>query len=135
MLRLLVLSSILLAACGAEQPALTASDIAVPAPIPGASMGAAYLTLSNNSAQEIIINKVASPELKSVEMHESVLEDGVSRMVGLPQVIIAPRQSVVFERGAKHLMLRYPTETPKQITLQFYADGAMLLSVDVLLKE
>ncbi|MGI9220678.1 MAG: copper chaperone PCu(A)C [Woeseiaceae bacterium] len=135
MLRLLILSSMLLAACGAEQLALTAGDIDIPPPVPGANMGAAYLTLSNNTAQEITIDKVASPELKSVEMHESVLEEGVSRMLRLPQVTIAPRQSVVFERGAKHLMLRYPTETPQQVTLQFYAGDAMLLSVDVLLKE
>ncbi|MGI9201024.1 MAG: copper chaperone PCu(A)C [Woeseiaceae bacterium] len=125
----------LLVACSADQPVLTATDVQIPAPIPGASMGAAYLSLHNNSDQAISITNVASPQMKSVEMHESVLEDGISRMFKLSQVTIAPQQSVVFERGSKHLMLRYPTDTPTQVTLQFFADDTLLLSVEADLKE
>ena len=98
-------------------------------------MGAAYLTLTNNSAQDITITRVFSPELESVEMHESILEDGVSRMVKLQQVDIAAQQSVTFERGAKHLMLRYPDDRPDQVTLRFFAEDALLLSVGATVKE
>lgn len=131
----LYLALALLGACADDLPALTASDIDLPAPVPGARMGAGYLTLSNNSDQPIRINKVSSPQFASIAMHESVLEDGVSRMIRLAEVTIAPQQSVVFERGAKHLMFRYPAEPSKQVTLQFYADDTMLLSVDVSLEE
>lgn len=130
-----ILALALMVACNADQPVLTASDVHIPAPIPGASMGAAYLSLHNNSDEAISVTKVASPQMKSVEMHESVLEDGVSRMIKLSQVTIAPQQSVVFERGAKHLMLRYPTNMPMQVTLQFFADDALLLSVEANLKD
>jgi copper(I)-binding protein len=132
---LTTLALALLVACSAEQPALSASDVLIPTPIPGASMGAAYLRLHNNSDEPISITRVASPQMKSVEMHESVLENGVSRMIKLPQVTIAPQESVVFERGAKHLMLRYPTESPTQVTLQFFTDDILLLSVDADFKE
>ena len=129
------LALMLLVACSADQPALSASDVHIPTPIPGATMGAAYLRLHNNSDEPININRVASPQMKSVEMHESVLVDGVARMIKLPRVTIAPQESVVFERGAKHLMLRYPTESPTQVTLQFFADDILLLSVDADFKE
>ena len=133
--RYLLLTMTVLAACSADAPPLTAENVELPSPVPGVSMGAGYLTLVNNSDQEITITDVKSPQLDSVEMHESTLEDGVSRMRGLPQVKIAAKQSVVFERGAKHLMLRYPDARPGQLTLQFFAGDALLLSVDVSLEE
>lgn len=126
---------LLVAACSSEQAVLTVEKLQIPPPVPGVSMGAAYLTLTNNSDQEISITRVASPELSSVEMHESILKDGVSRMARLQRVTIAPRQSVVFEPGAKHLMLRYPAAMPDTLTLQFYADDTLLLSVDTNLKD
>ena len=131
----LLLTMAVLAACSADAPPLTAEDIQLPAPVPGVSIGAGYLTLVNNSDQDIIITKVTSPQLDSVAMHETIIEDGVSRMRGLPQVAIAAGQSVAFERGAKHLMLRYPEQRPGQLTLQFFAGDALMLAVDVSLEE
>ena len=136
MQRLLVsLVLLVLAACASEQAGMTAENVHIPQPVPGVSMGAAYLTLTNNSDQEISITRVSSPNLTSVEMHESTLQAGVSRMAKLQKVAIAPRQSVVFEPGAKHLMLRYPAQMPNQITLQFFADDALLLSIDTILED
>ena len=135
MRHLILIFLLLLTACVPGQPALTATDVDIASPVPGMRMGAAYLTLHNNTATEIRIDKVASPQLNSVEMHESVLDDGVSRMRRLTEVVVAPGDSVVFERGAKHLMLGYPAEVPPHVTLQFFADDAMLLSVNVPLKE
>ena len=133
--RYLLLTMAALGACSADVPPLTAENIELPAPVPGVSMGAGYLTLVNNSGQEIVITSVTSPQLDSVEMHETILEDGISRMRALSQVSIAARQSLVFERGAKHLMLRYPEQRPGQLTLQFFAGDALVLSVDVSLEE
>lgn len=92
-------------------------------------MGAGYLTLTNNSAQDIRITRVHGVGVDSVEMHESILEDGVSRMQKLPGVVVPAGQSVLFEPGAKHLMLRYPESIPRQVTLQFFAGEDLLLAV------
>jgi copper(I)-binding protein len=129
------LAALLLAACASDQPALTAANIDLSPPISGVNMGAAYMTLTNNSDQDITITRVSSPELHAVAMHESVLEDGVSRMVKLQQLDIAAQQSVTFERGAKHLMLRYPDDKPDRVTLQFYAEDTLLLSLGATVKE
>ena len=130
-----VLAFFLVLACSAEQPPLVAEQLQIARPLPGMSMGAGYLTLKNNSAQQIRITGMHSPDLKSVEMHESVLEDGVSRMYKLQEVVILPGQSVSFEPGARHLMLRYRATIPDQVTLQFYAEETLLLSVGATLKD
>ncbi len=132
---LCVLTFFFVVACSAERPPLLAEQLQIPRPVPGMSMGAGYLTLQNSSDQQITITRVHSPELKSVEMHESVLEDGVSRMYKLQEVVILPGQSVSFEPGAKHLMLHYPATIPTQVTLQFYAEETLLLSVGATLED
>ena len=122
-------------ACSVEQAPLLADNVRVTRPLPGVRMGAGYLTLRNKTDQKIAISKVTSPDFKSVAMHESVLEDGISRMYELQEVIILPGRSVTFEPGGKHLMIRHTVETPAQVTLQFYAGDAMMLSLDVVPEE
>ena len=126
---LCVVTILLVLACSTEHRPLLAGNIQIARPVPGMSMGAGYLTLENTSEQRISITRVHSPELESVEMHESVLEDGVSRMYKLQEVVILSGHSVSFEPGAKHLMLRYPATMPAQITLQFYAGETLMLSI------
>jgi hypothetical protein len=98
-------------------------------------MAAGYLTLRNTTSEDITINKVTSPQLKSVEMHESILDDGISRMYALPEIVIPPGGAVSFEAGGKHLMLQYPPEIPETVTLQFHSGTAMLLSIIVTTEE
>ena len=126
---LYTLAFFLVVACSAEQPPLLAEQLQIARPLPGMSMGAGYLTLQNNSDRQIGITRVHSPELESVEMHESVLEDGVSRMYKLQEVVILPGRTVRFEPGAKHLMLRYRATIPAQMTLHFYAGETLMLSI------
>jgi copper(I)-binding protein len=120
-----------LAACSAEQPPLLAEAVVLTRPLPGTHMGAGYMTLRNTSDQPIRIDKVASPDLVAVSMHESVVEDGIARMLALPELLIPPHESVVFAPGGKHLMIHYPAATTDFVTLQFYADAAMLLAIQV----
>jgi len=138
-IRLTLLVAVLLAACSgdpdpsgsvaANLPPLTAADVRLPQPLSGMRMGAGYLTLENNSAQDIRITHVISPELESVEMHESILKDGVSRMKKLPEVVVLAGKTIAFEPGAKHLMLRYPESIPSDVTLRFFSGEDLLLSI------
>ena len=124
-----------LAACSGEQAALVATDVVITAPVPGMRMGAAYLALHNNSAQPVRISRVASPELESVELHESVLEDGIARMHSLAEVVIPAGRSLRFAAGHKHLMLRYRSTVPDSVTLQFFDDDTLLLAISVATPE
>jgi copper(I)-binding protein len=135
-LRLLyLLGMFLVVACANKHAPLLAAELQLARPLPGMRMSAGYLTLTNNSDQQVSITRVHSAQLESVEMHESVVEDGVSRMYKLQEVVILPGHSVNFEPGGKHLMLRYGATIPAEVTLQFYAGETLLLSVGASLED
>lgn len=118
-------------ACGQPVAPLVATDLSVKPPLPGMQMTAGYLTLHNNTAQPIAIDAVTSPQFGRVEMHETVVEDGVARMIGLDSIVIPAGSDVVFEPGGKHLMLMQPAGTIDTVTLAFRAGDAVVLSVSV----
>lgn len=120
-----------LAACSADQAPLVAEDVVITRPMPGMRMSAGYMTLRNSSDEQIRIDRIESPDFSSIEMHESVLDDGISRMLALPVVVIPAGQSVTFEAGGKHLMIRHLPETPDSVRLQLFSDETLLLAIDV----
>ncbi|MDA0705279.1 MAG: copper chaperone PCu(A)C [Proteobacteria bacterium] len=130
-----LLFCICLVGCTVDQPPLLVEDVVLTRPIPGVAMGAGYFTLRNTSNQSIRIDRISSPDLAAVAMHESVLEDGIARMYELQEIMLLPRSAVVFETGGKHLMMRYLETTPDIVTLQFFAGPAMLLSVQANTRE
>ena len=87
--------------------------------------------LTNNTNETITIDRVTSPEFASVEMHESLLENGIAKMRALPALSIQAGETVRFEKGAKHLMLMRPIESFNSVTLQFYSNDEVLLTVVV----
>ncbi len=132
---LMILLASLAAGCSVERVPLGATDIALSRPMPGTVMSAGYLTLTNNTSQTITITRVSSPEFASVEMHESVLEDGMARMYALGDLTILAGAIVNFEPGGKHLMLIRPITDVDTVTLEFYAGKAIVLTVAVPYKE
>ena len=122
-------------ACSQESAPLVASDVVMSKPRPGTSMAAGYLTLSSNASEAIVISHVASPQFESVEMHESVIEDGLARMYRLGDLTVAAKSSVVFQPGGKHLMLMRPVGEFDTISLDFYAGKAVVLTVNVALSD
>lgn len=127
----LILLLVLVGACGADtRPALVASDVTITQPMPGMAMSAGYLTLTNNSAETITITRVISPQYASVELHESVVDDGVARMRRLEKIEIPAGTNTVLAPGGKHLMLMRPTKIPADaVSLQFYDGATLLLTV------
>jgi copper(I)-binding protein len=132
MIRVLALASLfVLAACGGNAPPLVASDVVVKRPVPGMQMTAGYLTLHNNSGEDIEIGRVTSPQFGKVEMHETVIADGVASMSALGTVVIPAGSSLQFRPGGKHLMLMRPGANLEQVTLEFYSGDTIVLAVSV----
>jgi len=125
----------LVSACSIGRVPLVASDVVIAKPRPGMQMTAGYLTLSNNTTQDIRITRVTSPQFEFVQMHESVLEDGMARMYELGDLMILAGKTVHFEPGGKHLMLMRPIGDFDAVTLDFYAGKAVILTVNVALTE
>ncbi len=125
-----LIACIYLGACSGEtKTPLLASNIEIFEAMPGKTMSAGYLTLINNTDVAITISNVASPEFESVEIHESILEDGVAKMRRIAELLIPADAKLTLERGGKHLMLMRPTGAAKQVTLNFYSGDTILLGV------
>lgn len=113
-------------------PPLAISNVVVLEPLPGTNMAAGYLTFDNNSDQPITVDRVTSPQFARVEMHETVIQDDVARMVSLPPLIIERHGSVQFEPGGKHLMMSgssNETVAGMPVTVEFHYDTNGLLIV------
>lgn len=125
-----VVLAVALAACSPERPPLTATDLDIRKPLPGLRTSAGYLALKNNARDAITITRVTSPQFARIEMHESAIENGVSRMYPLPELILAPGQTISFEPGGKHLMLMQATDMSDTVVLEFHAGSTVVLTVE-----
>jgi len=98
--------------------------------LPGDLPLAGYLVLTNPGERTLTLVGAHSPAFREIEMHKSVDQSGVARMMMVKRVAIAPGGRLVFGPGGYHLMLFDRTrvlqagdEVP--ITLEF-ADGERL---------
>ena len=131
LLAVIIITLAVVSACDSGGgPPVVASNIVVTGPAAEMPMAAGYLEISNRSGSNIRITRVSSPDYEAIEMHETIVEDGVASMREIPVLEIADGETVVFERGGKHLMLMKPVGTPGTITLNFYSDDVLLLSVN-----
>ncbi len=125
-----LLMALLLAACSDDSRApVVATDVTITPPVPGKTMRAGYLSLTNNTNETIRITRVGSDAFASVELHETSIEDGIARMRPLAQLVIEAGDTVRLERGGKHLMLMRPATSAETMTLRFYDGDNLLLSV------
>lgn len=119
MLRALVVvatisASVLTAAHGSHTPdhaAAPAGSIKVIAPfasatMPGATVGAAYMQVSNTGRNQVVLVSATSPVAARVEFHSMSMEGNIMRMReitgGIP---IPPGGTVNFVPGGMHIML------------------------------
>jgi periplasmic copper chaperone A len=95
----------------APAPAGTAPEISaawvrqVP---PAARMTAGYLSIFNPGPEALVIVGAESPVFGSIEVHGTVMVDGVARMRHQESVTVPAGETVRFEPGGLHLMLMQP---------------------------
>ena len=120
-----------LAACSGDHRApLVATEVIVTQSVPGTEVRAGYFALKNNTDAVITIDRITSPDFAAVQMHETLIENGIASMRALQELPIQAGHTVRFERGGKHLMLLRPVGHLDVVTLQFYSDDTLLLSID-----
>jgi copper(I)-binding protein len=107
---------------------------------PGVSVMAGYLSAINTSTNSITVTGVSSPAYQTVEMHRSLIENGVASMVEVKTLLINPGERIEFSPGGLHLMLinRKQTNTPaKYLPIKFHLDSGAFISfvLDVVPKK
>ncbi len=78
---------------------------------PVVPMRAGYLTIENRGSDTATITGLQSDAFARIEMHETVMQDGMMKMVEMPKLEIAPGAKVELVPGGKHLMLITPQRT------------------------
>ncbi|MGH1537629.1 MAG: copper chaperone PCu(A)C [Gammaproteobacteria bacterium] len=75
---------------------------------PNATAMAGYVTINNNTDQDRILTSAKSEQFNVVEIHRTVVVDGVASMRRQADLPIPAGGSLVLEPGSYHLMLLTP---------------------------
>jgi copper(I)-binding protein len=131
---LLSLAAFLPPAMAAQQ--LTVEDAWIREAPPGAPMLAGYLILHNHSDQERALVAAESPAFGMVELHRTVLEDGMARMVAQKRIPVPAGGQAALKPGDYHLMLMKPQQPLKagdtaDLTLHFDDGSSMTIQAVV----
>lgn len=90
-------------AAAAAQAEVTARDAWVRGMVPAQTSTGAFVTLTSSVDARLV--KAASPLARIVEIHESTMSDGVSRMRAVESVALPAGKPVRLEPGGLHVML------------------------------
>lgn len=101
----LLLPGLLIAA---GNPPLTINDPWIREAPPGQKILAGYMQIHNDSAAPVKVSSVSSAAFESVEIHKTVVVDGVARMEAQPVLEVPAAGVTVLEPGGLHLMLIGP---------------------------
>lgn len=99
--------------------------------------GAVYLTLSNHGATADRLLGASTAAASRAELHTHSMEGGMMRMYEVPEVLLAPGQSVAFKPHGLHIMLFDLTEPLNagrrfMLTLRFAQAEPLQVEVEVL---
>lgn len=73
-------------------------------------MLAGYARIDNTCAGPVKIVSASSPAFADASLHETRIDNGISRMRALTVLPVAAHASVAFAPGGLHLMLTEPTK-------------------------
>jgi len=72
---------------------------------PSVPVRAGYMTIHNPSQVAVVIDSIYSDAFTSIEIHRSVMQDGMRRMDPVDKLQIAPGASLQLAPGGLHLMM------------------------------
>jgi copper(I)-binding protein len=100
-------------------------------PVPGQSVSAAYLTITNNADQDRVLTAITLTEAKRAEVHNHQMVDGLMKMRPAPEVKVPAGASIEFAPGGLHVMLYGVSPAlaaDDTVNLLFHFDGDMTVS-------
>ena len=87
---------------------------------------AGFGRIENRCGMPATLLRASSPSFASVELHETKVIDGMSRMRPVPELRLAPNGAAVLKPGGLHLMLMKPSaplNPGSRVVLQFELAG------------
>jgi copper(I)-binding protein len=80
---------------------------------PSVPVRAGYLSIHNSSEFSVSVVAIRSDAFASVEIHRSVMQDGMMRMEPVDRLTIEPGTSLQLAPGGLHLMMMHPVEATR----------------------
>ncbi len=126
-----ILGLVLIAASTSANAEVTVADPWIRAFPPSIKVTAGYMSLINQGTQSVIIKSISSAQFGMVHIHDSVMQDGLMKMVPIHHAEIEQGSEFTLAPGAKHLMLMNqssPLTTGDIVEIQFeFSDGTKLI--------
>lgn len=97
----------------ANEPCITIQNAWIAEAPPVSKVMVAYLTIINETSEEIKIARAKSELYSSIEFHETKHENGIARMIRHQSLTIPANNKLILQRGGTHLMLFNPTKALK----------------------
>ena len=129
---MLLLTAFSIVGCGESGPELSVAEVQIVAPAPGRSASVAYMTITNRGGTPAVLMRISSKQYATVELHETVLVNGVARMQALDYITIDANGSTGLAPGGKHVMLFEPSQAwlpDNNISLQLHFESGAILMV------
>jgi copper(I)-binding protein len=95
---------------------------------------AAYMQIVNLTDKDLTITSITSPDFDSAELHRTVVEGGMARMLPVPELTLPAAGSVLLEPGGLHLMLFDPVRPLAQgdsVTLVLHRNDGICVTLSV----
>ncbi|MEM9809712.1 MAG: copper chaperone PCu(A)C [Pseudomonadota bacterium] len=130
----LVMTGLLLTACGSGDDAYQVDTNFIRLPAPGANMAAAYLTLESERDDRLISAEIEGVE--TTELHTVDMDDGVMRMRQVEGYDVKAGEPLVLKPGGNHLMLIGIDEPlledeTRDVTLRFASGDERVLDLPI----
>ncbi len=88
---------------------------------PTVPVRAGYMSIYNPGSEAVSILSVTSDAFKNIEVHHTIMQDGLMRMEQVLDLTIEPNERLKFEPGGMHLMMQStkPTNPGDKIRITF----------------
>lgn len=100
--------------------------------LPGGLPAGGYVTLTNGSDHSIVLVGAGSSDYDQVQLHQSITEGGLSKMVAVAHILIPAHSTLSFAAHGYHLMLmkaRVSLSPGDRVPIELrFADGRSLIA-------
>lgn len=122
----------------ANEAGLIVHDPWIRSASPDVTVLAAYLRIENTADRPRILTGARSPNFENVEIHNSVVKDGLAHMMHQHMLEIPARSSLPFQPGGYHLMLigrKTPLQEGDQVSLTLEFENGEALSTMAVVRQ
>ena len=96
---------------------------------PGAAVHAGYMKFVNTGESSVTISAVSSPDFDAAEIHRTVIDTGIAKMLPVDQLEVPANSSITLAPGGLHLMLfgaQHPVRAGDTVTIIIqHSDGVL----------